>query len=253
LGGHTQDPQTLNKYTYVRNSPTNLTDPTGLDFNLQCTQTKDNASTCQGGVQGTTAKDADGNSTFTATVISNDKDGNLVDQYGNQYNATVTGAGVSFNQLGSNQSSLGTFINGSNATTIAGTGDLAGFTFNFTYSNLKSGVNAGGTFTYAGYPGQAMVALIRAGFESSLIDDLINPFHAGGTFSNAINLRSAGDPDTGAGSGHFVVRQPVVTDRFVRAPVTTTPSKGEMHLGEHNPYGSWNAFKTHTKEVLNYF
>jgi RHS repeat-associated protein len=29
-GGHTEDPQTLNKYAYVRNSPTVLTDPTGL-------------------------------------------------------------------------------------------------------------------------------------------------------------------------------------------------------------------------------
>jgi RHS repeat-associated protein len=39
MGGHQEDPQTLNKYVYVRNNPVNLTDPTGLDFNLQCQET----------------------------------------------------------------------------------------------------------------------------------------------------------------------------------------------------------------------
>src|SRR5271155_5886355 len=84
LGGHQEDPQTLNKYVYARNNPLNLTDPTGLDFNLTCSG-KDTA-TCQGGLQGTTTTttDAKGNqtSTFTATVISNDKNGDLVDQNG---------------------------------------------------------------------------------------------------------------------------------------------------------------------------
>src|SRR2546426_6995193 len=31
LGGHLFDPQTLNKYSYVRNNPLTLVDPTGLD------------------------------------------------------------------------------------------------------------------------------------------------------------------------------------------------------------------------------
>jgi RHS repeat-associated protein len=31
MGGHLEDPQTLNRYAYARNNPTSLTDPTGLD------------------------------------------------------------------------------------------------------------------------------------------------------------------------------------------------------------------------------
>jgi RHS repeat-associated protein len=45
LGGQKLDPQTLNKYSYVRNSPINLTDPTGLytckDDNNKCQSKKD--------------------------------------------------------------------------------------------------------------------------------------------------------------------------------------------------------------------
>src|SRR5437016_8633678 len=70
---------------------------------------------------------------------------------------------------------MGVFINGSNATSIQGSGDLAGFTFNFTYSNVRSGVSAGGTFSFAGTPEGSTRALQGAGFQSSFVDNLVNP------------------------------------------------------------------------------
>src|SRR5205807_4637251 len=67
LAGHTEDPQTLNRYTYVRNNSLNLTDPTGLDFYVRC---GDDSETCQNHRVGSYATNDDGSrGAFNATVV----------------------------------------------------------------------------------------------------------------------------------------------------------------------------------------
>jgi RHS repeat-associated protein len=250
-GGHVEDPQSLNKYSYVENDPLIRTDPTGLDFNLQCSG--GNTATCQGGVQGTTSTDANGKSKFTATVISNDKNGGLVDQNGNKYNATVSGAGVSFSQVGSKKSSMGTFVNGTNATKIQGSGTLSGFTFNFTSSDMASNVSARGTFTYNGSFDEATAALKQAGFQH-YIGDEADFFHSSGENYDAYDLRAPGGPG-GAGGGHFVVHDPVQLSHYgpytTRNHLSTVPSQGDADLGTHNPWVK-GGMGAHLIEVWNW-
>ncbi|MBZ5554006.1 MAG: hypothetical protein LAO21_14900 [Acidobacteriia bacterium] len=172
LGGHLEDPQTLNKYLYTRNNPVTLTDPTGLDFYLTCQKESDTCKKQTVGydkngeaqtalVQGT----LDDKGNFTATKISNDQSGNLVDQNGIQYTAKVGPNGVSFSPAGVENatSSSGVFVNGTSPTTIQGSGDFRGFTFTFQYSQLESNQTAAGIFSFAGTPEQAGAALERAG------------------------------------------------------------------------------------------
>jgi hypothetical protein len=180
MGGHLEDSQTLNRYAYARNNPTSLTDPMGLDSYLSCTQTKDNASTCQqqqvgtdkngnaqmAAVQGTSDK----NGNFTATQIGNDANGNLVDKTTGtgSYTASANGSGVQFSNNGGQTSSSGVFVNGTPQTTFqdagfANGGALSGFTFTLTNSKMEANQTEAGTFTFAGNQFQAGLALEKAG------------------------------------------------------------------------------------------
>ena len=227
MGGHKEDPQTLNKYAYVRNNPLNLTDPTGLDFNLTCSG-KDTA-TCHGGVQGTTTTitDANGNQTskFTATQIGDDGKGGLVDKTTNTgaYTASVGQNGVSFSQDGGKTSSAGVFANGTDPTLMQGSGDLAGFSFTFTNSKMEANQTAAGTFTFAGTPDQAGAALQKAGFQ----------YYPAGENPGMNEYRSSGSFWTSANSGHFNLYE-INLKPWLGVP----QSQGDMHFGEHNPFTS---------------
>jgi RHS repeat-associated protein len=236
MGGYLENPQSLNKYAYVLNNPTSLTDPTGLDSYLSCTQTKDNASTCQSQtvgydkngvaqtatVQGVTNADK----SFTATQIGNDANGNLVDKTTGtgSYTASANGSGVQFSNNGGQTSSTGVFVNGTPQNTFqdagfANGGALSGFTFTLTNSKLEAGQTEAGSFTFAGTPDQAGAALQKAGFDPRSGENVgMNEYRSPGSFW------------TGANSAHFNVFQ------IGLKPWLSVPqAQGDMHFGEHDP------------------
>ncbi|MFN7946976.1 MAG: RHS repeat-associated core domain-containing protein [Blastocatellia bacterium] len=238
LGGHQEDPQTLNRYAYVRNNPVIHTDPTGLDFYLTCTG---DSATCQGGQVGKTITDAKGNKKFSATMIHSDAKGGLVDQYGKKYTATVQGDGVHFTQQGSKQSVLGVFQNGTTPTIIQGSGALAGFTFTFKWSNLEKNQTAAGDFKFNGSANQANQALERAGFNKHFLDNF-NMDHPSTDTYDTEEYRTEAVHEDGTGSGHMTLHVPVVIRNFYRYGTHreqlrgTVPVSGDIHLGETYPY-----------------
>ncbi len=93
MGGHAEDPQTLNRYAYVRNNPLSFIDPTGMNFSIPCKGT----SGCYKGRKGSWQTDKDGKKTFVEVSIGN-KDSKLQDVSVNHtgtYTASFDGRNVS--------------------------------------------------------------------------------------------------------------------------------------------------------------
>jgi RHS repeat-associated protein len=128
VGGHLEDPQTLNLYSYVGNNPLSRTDPSGHDFYQSCAQ---QSSTCGNQAIG---KDVNGNNVnqlvsgttdangkFSGTVVtsaslSDANSGNTAAVNGSGVQIT-TGTGTSSQQTGQ-----GIFIANTPAANIQGQG-----------------------------------------------------------------------------------------------------------------------------------
>jgi RHS repeat-associated protein len=161
VGGHLEDPQTLNLYSYVGNNPLSRTDPSGHDFWQSCGTA---SATCGNQVigKGTDGKNVtqlvsgttDKNGTFSATVITSASLG----QAGSGNSATVNGSGLTVTTgtgTSSQQSGQGIFIANTPAANIQGQG--AGwnqFNFHIDGNDIAHGVLSSGEATYNGAGGR---------------------------------------------------------------------------------------------------
>jgi RHS repeat-associated protein len=224
LGGHPENPQTLNKYAYVTNAPLTLTDPTGLDSALAC---GDGDAPCgerflgfnpaDGSVLQANVQLESADATADPILVGN----NGVDTNnpgGQTYTASANGSGLFFSNDGGKTSAMGIFVPGTDSNTFkdagwANGGALSGFKYTLTNPNWEANQTEAGKFSFTGTPQAAGAALEKAGFKSRW-----------GT-ENGDEYRSPGSTFTGANSGHFIVN-----------PKSAVPASGTMHFGEHNPY-----------------
>ena len=217
MGGHYENPQTLNKYAYVINNPLTLTDPTGLDIWLQgCGK---DSSTCKGNYVGTT--DKDGN--FSRTHLTGDQTGD----------ATLGAHGISVTQDGKSYNGVWDTNKGENgAVTVAGAGALSGY-------NATVNGNCGGTCVAsgeirsadpkAGNITQALFGVLdksSSGYVKNAGTDAMNFFHPGAT-----NFRGHSNGDAqGIPSTHIPID-----------PKASLPNN-EWHIDKSFPYdgvGDW--------------
>jgi RHS repeat-associated protein len=230
LGGHLEDPQTLNRYQYVQNNPLTLTDPTRMYSFLACSDESQSCGTRIVGIGNEGAEMANVqlenvNGKNVPIQVGSDGNGGLADvRTGQAYTGSANGSGVFFSNDGGKTSSLGVFVNGTDHNTFsdagfANGGALTGFKYTLTNSKLEANQTEAGTFTFAGSPEQAGQALLKAGFYSPLL----------GENAGQNEYRSPGSFWTGANSTHFNV------DQINLAPRGSVPSAGgDFHTGEHN-------------------
>lgn len=181
------DPQQWNMYSYGRNNPLSNSDPTGLDFNI--TGCGDNSATCQNNRFGTTTTDDNGKSSFTATFLSNNASGGLVDQNGNNFSGTFDQSGFHFSSADGSVSGGGQFVDPGTVTTLNGSGVFSGTQGAFN-SDCGGSCQGKGSLTDI-VAGSGAVQAAKDAFGLSK-EDALNIF---GEHGDAQNFRGPGEQD----------------------------------------------------------
>ena len=233
MGGFRGDPQGLNRYAYVRNSPLRLTDPSGMNFGLPC---NGESGSCHNGLQGSWIWDTDQGTFVFVPVSVGNQNGQLQDVSANNtgvYTASFNGTNVSLtNSAATPFSAAGTTANGvwlqgtAPVSGVASDGNL-GNGFSFTFYDHGKHQNFNFSWTYNGTPADAAQVLLNANFEK----------WNWGLHIGSDEYRLPEQP-TGARNGvHFLL------DREKSNPDNAVPqTHGRGHSGEYNAPGARHFF-----------
>jgi RHS repeat-associated protein len=233
MGGHPQDPQTLNRYTYVRNNPLSLTDPTGLDFYLRC---GDDSDTCHNHRVGSYATNDDGSrGAFSATVVTSDsiRNGDNSATVGPNGVEVTTGGKTYTGEYFENPDSIkmenvngeSTFVD-HNQITLGGKArsGLENFSF-FVNGNCSGTCLASGTFDFNSTPDQTRNYLDAHGAFRSIVDRTI-PLYGASLDEEAFHQGT---------TQHRFGEGPSLHVSVPRDPKATVPTMGLFHVDKDAP------------------